>query len=294
MKILVTGASGLLGRAVVKEFGSVSAYEVLGTGFRRAGPGVQCLDLNDHDSVRSFIRKHSPEVIVHSAAIRRPNVSENDHPATTALNVEATRHLCEAARECGAWMIFISTDYVFDGSAPPYFPESEPNPLNFYGCSKWEGERVVRQVLPDSAILRVPILYGPVEELAESSVSEIALAFKRDTPTVMENWATRYPTSTEDIAVVCRQMIERRREDTEFAGTFHWSGDEAFTKYEMAKLMADVLGFNHEKLQPTVGPDVGAPRPKDCRLDCGALEKLGMGMRTPFREGMEKMIRPFF
>lgn len=292
MKILVTGATGLLGRAVLAELRSCSGFDAVGTGFRRASGDVVRLDLLDAPAVRSFLAQERPRAIVHAAAERKPDVSENDPAATRALNVEATQTIADAARSIDAWLVYISTDYVFDGSSPPYRPDSTPNPLNFYGRSKLEGEEVVRRSA-DHAILRVPILYGPSESLEESPVTILARILMDGRETTLDHWAVRYPTHTTDVAVVCRQLLERREANAGFSGTFHWSGDEAMTKFEMARTIAEACGLAGEGLRPDPNPPAGAPRPRNSHLDSTELERLGIGMRTPFRQAIVPILEPF-
>ena len=79
-------------------------------------------------------------------------------PPPAQINVQVARHLAQLANQMGAWFLYVSTDYVFDGERPPYQVDDQPNPLNFYGRSKWQGELAVRAVNPDATILRVPVL----------------------------------------------------------------------------------------------------------------------------------------
>ena len=231
-------------------------------------------------------------MIIHSAAERRPDVSEGDPEATEALNVAATRQLAELSKEVGAWMLYLSTDYVFDGTEPPYHPGDKPNPLNNYGQSKFDGEQVMREIVEDGAILRVPILYGPIEELAESAVTLIFESVRKGTAT-LDNWATRYPTQTQDVADAIRKMVNRHYTDGNVLGTFHFSGDEPLTKYEMALIMAEIAGLDGSGLTPSDSAPPGAPRPKNCQLDCSRLEYLIDPKRTPFKEAIADALKPY-
>lgn len=290
--VLITGATGLLGRAILAAFRNDAEWEVTGTGLRRSGEGIQRLDLTDNQAIQACVTSVRPDIIIHSAAERRPDVSEKDHEATTRLNVNASSTLAALAAEHQAWFIYISTDYVFDGRDAPYQPDAPTNPLNFYGLSKRDGENAVRAALNDALILRVPILYGPVETLEESAVTAIAkqLLDGKDQQLVLDDWATRYPTHVEDVGVVCRQLAAHREKHAAFGGTYHWSNDEQMTKYQMAKVMTDVLGLPSDNLEPSGEPTDGAPRPRDCGLDCSGLEQLGIGQRTPFAQGIREVL----
>ena len=290
MKVIITGATGLLGRALSRELSTPN--DVVGTGLHRAAGAVRRLDLLDPKAVTRFLRDERPRVIIHAAAERRPDVSENDPEATRALNVEATRTIAAAAAGIGAWLVYFSTDYVFDGTSPPYAPDATPNPLNFYARTKLAGEDVVRRSA-DHCILRVPVLYGQIESLEESPVTAIASDLIAGGEVKLDHWATRYPTFSGDVAVVVRQLVEEKRRNADFAGTFHWSGDEALTKYDMARVIAAAWGLPSGKLIPVPDPPTGAPRPRNSQLDCSALERIGAGRRTPFKESVIACLEPF-
>src|SRR5581483_10553666 len=125
--------------------------------------GLTRLDVRDATATEAFLKSERPEVIVHAAAERRPDVSERDPDGTAALNVEATRRIAQCAHALGAWMLYISTDYVFDGTSPPYRPQDPPHPLNHYGQTKLAGERAMIAETGEAAALRLGVLFGWVE-----------------------------------------------------------------------------------------------------------------------------------
>ncbi len=294
MRLLITGASGLLGRALWKEFFNNSFFKVTGIAYSRSRSPLVRLDLTDCAKVGEFLRNLNPRFIIHAAAERRPDVSEKNPQATDALNVCATENLAKIANELGAWMIFISTDYVFDGTQPPYRPDSPPNPINYYGKSKLAGEKAVWRTMQDACVLRLPLLYGDVEFIEESAVTILAKFLKMKRPVHIDHKAIRYPTLVDDVATVIRQIIEYKLNHPEFSGTFHWSGDESFTKYEMVKLMANIVGVRSDHLIADINPSCEAPRPQNCHLDSSELEKRGIGKRTPFSKGIKKVLDKYF
>lgn len=171
MKVLITGASGLLGRAIKTEFEKISSWNILGLGYSRLEGGLMKVDLTDENALREVIEDFKPDVLIHSAAERRPDVVGNKVKETEALNVKSTENIAKLMAKTGGFMLYISTDYVFDGSSPPYTTKSKPNPLNKYGMTKLEGEKVTMLNAGKYAILRVPILYGDVEFIKESAVT---------------------------------------------------------------------------------------------------------------------------
>ena len=170
-KIVLTGASGLLGRAIMAEL--LPNFDIIGLGLNRIHSGIQKLNLLDTESVNEFMWTVKPDILIHSAAERRPDISQNDPKRTIALNVEATRHVARLAYQTGSWMIYLSTNYVFDGTSPPYSPQDLTNPLNLYGQSKLDGENAVRAETDQFCIIRLPALYGQVEFLGETSITQI-------------------------------------------------------------------------------------------------------------------------
>lgn len=287
----ITGATGLLGRAILEEFAAAYEGDFVGTGFSRATGKVEKLDLLDRSAVESFFETKKPKFIIHSAAERKPDVSEKDPKATWTLNVDVTGHLAKLCHENGAWLLYLSTDYVFDGTAPPYQPGDDTNPLNYYGKSKLAGEDVIQKVSDNFGILRVPILYGEIEHLGESAVTSVALDLKESPTPAQDDWAIRYPTHVKDVALLCRQMVEQRSEEEGFRGIFHWSGNEPFTKYQMACIMAPVLGISRETVTADPEPAKGTPRPQDCCLESTLLESLAFGRQRSFADAIVDILK---
>jgi len=162
MKVLVTGASGLLGRAVVEKL-KADGHQVIGTGLTRSSSEIVKLDLTDTKAVDQFLESNQPQAIIHTAAERRPDVVENSPEASRVLNVEVPSHIaqwCKSKGDTCPLLINISTDYVFDGTSPPYRVDDTPNPLNAYGLSKWEGEKGVKEngMQGRASSMRVPVL----------------------------------------------------------------------------------------------------------------------------------------
>ena len=287
MNICITGASGLLGRACVRAF---SDTNLLTCAWNRAKAGDLKLDLTDHTAVQKAMEKHRPELIIHTAAERRPDICENEAEKTLALNVAATRNLAGIAERIDAVMVYISTDYVFDGTHPPYSVDAQCHPLNTYGKSKRAGEEAVLASASRNVILRVPILYGSVETLEESGISLLVHELQTSIPNKINHWSIRYPTYVEDVAQTLRRWMNRLLTDSECRGIYHMSGSEALTRYEMACAMAETLGLNHSHLSPDPAAPTGAPRPHNCQLDLSRLQQETTLIQTPFREGIAQSL----
>ncbi|XP_002741389.1 methionine adenosyltransferase 2 subunit beta-like [Saccoglossus kowalevskii] len=293
-RVLITGASGLLGRPVLKEFTNAS-WEVLGLAFSRATGSLKKVDITDEEQVRNVMKEFKPSVVVHSAAERRPDIVEKQEEVTKKLNVDTTAMIARLCGEFGAFMLYISTDYVFDGKNAPYQVDAQPNPLNKYGRSKLDGEKATSDNLTESAILRIPILYGEVEKLSESAVTILFQAVQdTNKPATMCDYQKRYPTHVNDIAVIIRKLAEKRLQDPSIKGIFHYSSNELMTKYSMAMTMAEIFNIPSQHIVADKEPSKGTPRPYDVHLDSTRLQSIGITTeQTPFKEGIQKCLKSF-
>ena len=268
------------------------------------------LDITDAAAVDTLFATKKPDFVIHAAAERRPDIVDKNPALARALNVAATETIAAACAKHKAFMLYISTDYVFDGSNPPYSPDSPTNPLNEYGKLKLEGEGRVASTLAagKAAILRIPLLYGPVENLGECSVTELARLLQKREPCAVENWAQRYPLHVDDVAAAIIAIIDGAAGPGGLSAAlsrtgalppssppvFLLSGPVAYTKYQMVLAMAKVLGLDASFATPDASPPKGAPRPKDCRMDTSLIENLGYKPSVAFEAGIGGALAPFF
>lgn len=293
-RVLVTGASGLLGRAIIKKF-SQTDWELMGTAYSRADKyGLIKMDLTNEKEMNDQINKFKPTIIIHSAAQRSPNEVEDNFEAARKLNVDTTQNIGKAAEIIGASVIYISTDYVFDGNNPPYKETDVPKPVNKYGITKLEGEKVLLETSPESVILRVPVLYGDIEYIAESAVTVLLDSLlKSEKPQKVNDYEIRWPANVDDIAAICYELAERKLKDSTIAGIYQWSGKESMTKYKMVQVMAEKLCLPMNHIQADAEPNKSVNRPYNCQLDTSRLEQLGISPHTPFDQGIVKSLQRF-
>ncbi len=285
--VAVTGASGLLGRPLVALLESDSRFRVRGAAFSRAGGSLDRVDITAPAAVDAWLDEVKPDVLVHLAAERRPDVYAKDPASADRLNIDATEALAMscAAREVN--MLFLSTNYLFDGTSPPYHPDDDPNPLNDYGKGKLKAERAILAASSRHRSLRVPMFHGPSDSLDESSVTVLLKPFlEGDGPVTLDVYQTRYPAYAPDIAAAIIGMLPLLA-DGSLPGPFlHFCGDEPFTKKEMGAIMASFAGANPERAVADNRPPSGALRPKETSLACPNMEALGLLNTTPFRDAI--------
>ncbi|KUJ81467.1 MULTISPECIES: SDR family oxidoreductase [Microbulbifer] len=292
MNVLVTGASGLLGRSVLGRLQRDPRLRVTGSALSRANNDLVALDLNDSKAVSDALDSLQPGVVIHCAAERWPDRCAEAPERSWQLNVQATESLARQCEATGARLIYISTDYVFDGSAPPYAVDDTPNPLNFYGRSKLAGERVILRSGHHWA-LRLPLLFGPAQYPGESGVTGLLETLQSRAPQALDHWAIRFPTSVEEVAEILAQALSRALEGEQFSGIYHWSGDSACTRYELALKIAEIAGLDSSHLSPDTAPQFEQPRPQNCQLDKSRLTNLGIRGKDSLEQQLERAIAPF-
>ncbi|CAF0856272.1 unnamed protein product [Rotaria sordida] len=298
--VLITGASGVLGRKVRNRFID-AGWNVTGVAFSRANKNnlIRC-DLTNFDETNAIIRNVKPDVIIHCAAERKPDAFEKNLTESMFLNVEVTRFLAELAAKENIFFILISTDYVFDGNNPPYKEDDTPNPLQAYGKSKYEAELITQKISKEHLILRVPLLYGEVETLDENAATILLKNIKNTTTRVkMDDVQTRYPTYMGDVAEVCLQLCEQRilQNRKEVHGIFHFSGKEKYTKFQMALIIASLfqLPIDHIERDQNIGTNINVQRPNNAALDCSKLSnELGIYInQVKFETTIKNCLEPF-
>ena len=285
--IMLSGATGLLGRALYQRL--APHHQVIGLGFSRAQPPLVKVDLTDAEALSALFSKHRPEVFIHAAAERNPDQFDTDPQRSIQLNCEVTEHIAQLCTEYQCRLIFISTDYVFDGLHPPYEEGAAVNPLNLYGESKARSETLLQANYPDAAIVRIPVLYGEVSHLKESAVTTIAAQLKAG-QRQFDDEAQRLPTDVNDIADVLSNALHMMNND--LSGIFHISASEKLTKLAMARAMAPLLHIDPNSLSAASVDSNAAPRPKDCQLRDTRLAPMGLTIDTDFRARIATVIAP--
>jgi dTDP-4-dehydrorhamnose reductase len=278
IRLLVTGAEGMLGRRVVEA--------AVARGVVCHGTDVSEEDLTLRDDVRRLFERVSPTHVVHCAAWTDVDGAEAQPEKARLVNVEATRLVAEAARETGARMLFVSTDFVFDGKASePYKPDDNARPLSVYAESKWQGEEVVRGTIEDYLIVRTSWLFGPngknfvdtMRGLFEQGVEVSVVCDEVGSPTYSVELASR--------------LVEMVLNDG-VVGTYHLTGAGSCSWYELACYIAEEVGYDPEKIGKVTAQEWGATarRPKYSVLDCTSTYATGIAPMPNWRDSVRKYI----
>ncbi|KAH7396349.1 hypothetical protein BKA66DRAFT_438292 [Pyrenochaeta sp. MPI-SDFR-AT-0127] len=299
---LITGASGLLGRQVQRQF-FLDGWTAIGTGLNRISPpDVIKLDILKEEEIARVLDHVKPDVIVHCAANRFPDSCTANPEAARIINVDSSKALAEAAIARGILLIYISTDYVFSGrpGEAPYKPSSTPAPPNVYGQTKLEGEQAVLDVARRQGaqnkvvVLRIPVLYGSCDEPKESAVNVLmsqlwnAQNLEQGQPKIqVDDYALRFPTNTQDVGRVCRDIskyyLDTAHMSHDLPSILQFTSEDQMTKWQICQTFADIMGLpidNMESYKPDAEPNDGTIRPYDCHLDTSALQALGIDVST--------------
>lgn len=287
MRILITGASGLLGGRLCLLLGPNHSITGLTRG-RPAPDGVAQVstDLTDADAVGRILDGARPEVVIHCAALADAEVCEREPERARRDNEIASRNLARASRRADARLIAVSTDLVLAGDRP-FSPETvAAAPLMEYGRSKLRGESAISAECPDAVILRVALVCGRGYGARLSGSEAIAARLRRgETVTLYEDeWRT--PIDPESVANAIEAIVAR----PQARGLFHLGGLTRLTRVELGQRVASALNLDAGLIrQAAQSSHLGAPRPRDVSLDITrAREELGWTPRpldAALREG---------
>jgi dTDP-4-dehydrorhamnose reductase len=279
VKVLVTGAGGQLGWDVA-ELCTRSGDEVLALSHAQ-------LDVTDRLEVWAAVSQFRPDVVVHAAAWTAVDGCESDSDKAYRVNALAPRWIAQSAAMTGAYLCYVSTDYVFDGTkGSPYVEWDQTNPLSVYGVSKLGGEKEVLASRASASIVRTSWVCGEHGNNMVKTVLKLAdrpeLAFVDD--------QRGHPTFTADLAVAVRRLAEDR-----LLGTFHVTNQGAVSWYDFVRDILELAGHDPGKVRPIstaeLDPPRPAPRPANSVLDNAALRLAGLPLLPHYRDPLEALIK---
>ncbi|TDE12766.1 SDR family oxidoreductase [Dyadobacter psychrotolerans] len=289
-RILITGSNGLLGQKLVELLTGQPDIDTIATasGKNRLpftnGYQYHEMDITDPLQIDDVIGKTKPDVIIHTAAMTNVDQCEMEKENCWKLNVTAVEHLIASCKKYNVFLEHLSTDFIFDGTAGPYQEEDAPNPVSFYGWSKYAAEKLVTSSDIRWAIARTVLVYGIAHDMSRSNIIlwvKKSLEEGKAIKVVTDQFRT--PTLAEDLAEGCFLIAKQEAE-----GIFNISGKDFLTPYEMAVMTADYFGLEKSLITPTDASAFTQPakRPPRTGFDLKKSRNvLGYEPHT-FREGI--------
>lgn len=277
MRIVVTGSNGQLGTEVMDLLGAADHHEVLGL-------DLPDHDLTDRDHVLGVVTSFEPDLILHGAAFTAVDVCEEQVETAYRVNCAATRFVADGARRVGAHVVYVSTDYVFDGTkTTPYVEWDGPNPQSVYGRTKLGGES---EIDPGWTIARTSWVCGRHGNNMVKTL--LRLADERDTLSFVDD-QIGHPTFAQDLAaMVVKLGVER------VPGVFHTTNQGAVSWYGFARAVFAAAGHDPDRISPIstaeLDPPRPAPRPANSVLDNLAWRLHGFAPSRDFHEPLDEVV----
>jgi len=265
LKLLITGASGL--------YGSKLAQTALAKGMEVYSSDVQSLsvfgnfvklDVTGKELVEDAFKKIKPHVVVHAATLTDVDKCETNKELAWKINVEGTKNIVDAASKVGSFLIYISTDYVFNGESGRYKENDKPDPINYYGLTKLKAEEIVK-TQPEYFIARPSVIYGSTPAAGKVNFALWLIETLRRgerVKIVTDQWNT--PTLNSNLAEMTLEVAERK-----LTGVYHLCGATRVSRLEFSQMIADAFGLDKSLIDPVLSAQFTWPakRPADSSLD---------------------------
>ena len=276
MKVLVTGVKGQLGYDVVKELEK--------RGLEAVGADIDEMDITDAQSVEKVLEETAPDAVIHCAAYTAVDAAEEQEDICRRVNADGTRNIAKMCSKLDIRMVYISTDYVFDGQGTrPWEPEDERQPLNVYGQTKYEGELAVQELLEKYFIVRIAWVFGVNGKNFIKTMLRLAETNKRIT-VVNDQYGS--PTYTYDLARLLVDMIL-----TEKYGVYHATNEGICTWYEFACEIFKQAGIDMEVVPVTAAEyQAKAKRPENSRMSKEKLTENGFDRLPPWQDALKRYL----
>ena len=256
MKILVTGANGLLGQKLTMLLDQQSNIHTIATARKQVNYKLKnaefcILDVTNQQETEKVILEVKPDAVIHTAAMTQVDQCETEREACWKANVTGVEYLVKACEKVNAFLVYVSTDFIFDGTYGPLDETAIPKPVNYYGESKLAGEKVVMAANLDWAILRTVLVYGVTDDMSRSNIVlwvKKSLEEGKSINVVNDQWRT--PTLAEDLAMGCYLAAKKKAK-----GIFHISGEKMMTPYDVAIETADFFGLDKTLIEAKEAAD---------------------------------------
>jgi dTDP-4-dehydrorhamnose reductase len=293
LNLLITGASGLFGSKLA-EIATASKHTVY-SGYSQNpvahGTPIQ-FDVSDKNQVEAIFKKVNPEVVVHAAALTDVDKCELNRELAWKINVKGTRNIAETTKLSHAFLVYISTDYVFNGETGGYAEADRTDPINYYGVTKLKAEDLVRDLVGDYCIARASVIYGSTPAAGKINFALwIVNHLKKNEQIkiVTDQWNS--PTLNTNLADMTLEIIERK-----LTGTFHLSGATRMSRYDFAQAIAQTFKLEANLINPCSSSDFSwsAKRPRDSSLNISKAHQSLKNKPLQIHQALERMKQELF
>ncbi len=253
MRILITGASGFLGLYLLRSIPKRHAVCGLYSSTQPSMPGIRSekVDLRSSQDLRAVFATFRPECVIHTAAITSVGACEKDPARAFTVNAEAARAIAVLCRDCGATLVHVSTDMVFDGEKPGFYSEKDvANPITVYGKSKLGGEEAVMEACPLATVLRPTLMLGWAGE--KGFLAWMAMEAKKRNVVRLFADQDRTPVFVEDVCSAIWHFV-----DQPGCGIFHVGGPDRVNRVQLGTRFLTLLGFSSDVVLPIRIADAG-------------------------------------
>lgn len=293
MNILIIGANGFTGRRILNDLVAREIYNITACSLRndiKSDDGYQFIraDIRNASEVRALFKEVCPDVVINTSALSVPDFCETHHNEARATNITAVEHLARACEQYGSRFIHLSTDFVFDGRTDRlYTEEDEPNPVNYYGITKLEGEERVVECCGNYAIVRVVVVYGKALPGQHGNIVQLVANKLRSGETirvVSDQWRT--PTFVGDISYAVEQLMHHPRN-----GIYHICGSDCVSIADIAYRVAEVLKLDRSLILPVTTEEMqeATPRPRFSGLSIAKAKREINYTPHTLEEGIKEM-----
>ena len=264
MRVLVTGANGLVGTKVLEQLLRDPAAEALGA-YNQARTNeflgefpYWWLDVTDSERVKQVLYDARPDAVIHAGAFTNVDAAERDQDTALAINAAGTANLAQACAERDIRLVYVSTEYVFDGTAGPYRETDDVHPLGWYAKTKEAGEQAVMVSGGNWAIGRTTVVYGYARHVRANFVLWLVGKLKAGERVNIVDDQIGSPTLAENLAQMLLALA-----GSDVSGVFHTAGSEVVSRLEFSRQIAETFGLDASLIDPITTAQLGqaAPRP---------------------------------
>ena len=278
MKILITGSKGQLGHDLMNELDK--------RGIEYIGVDVEEMDITDADECRKVITEAAPDAVIHCAAYTAVDAAEDNVELCRKINAEGTKNIAEVCRDLDIKMMYISTDYVFNGEGTrPWEPDDHREPLNIYGLTKYEGEVYIERLVKKFFTVRIAWVFGANGKNFINTM--LRLGREKGAVSVVDDQIGS-PTYTYDLARLLADMIQ-----TEEYGRYHATNEGLWSWYEFACEIFRQAGMTDVKVTPVDSSQfpAKAKRPKNSRMDRSKLVEKGFTLLPTWQDALGRYLK---